>query len=363
MSVPWQPVPRPAALTCLELCAGAGGQALGLEQAGFSHSALVELDTDACETLHANRPQWNVMNADVRMLGARHSERWRRCSLLAAGVPCPPFSLAGAQLGADDERDLFPDVISLISAIKPRAVLIENVKGLLQKKFSSYRHGILLALSELGYVAEWRLLYASEFGVPQLRPRAVLVALEADRFRHFTWPGAESGPDSTPLVGNVLRDSMASHGWEMADLWAKGAQRIAPPLCGGSKKHGGPDLGPSRARRAWAELGVDGSGVADRPPAPGTLLPVKLTVAQMALLQGFPPDWKFEGRKTSAYRQVGNAFPPPVARAVGSRIAAALTHMDNTDGACDKPQTGLKGARVSGTNRRPSALTMPGVST
>ncbi|MFF4348853.1 DNA cytosine methyltransferase [Streptomyces sp. NPDC001530] len=361
--MPGQPVTRPATFTCLELCAGAGGQALGLEQAGFSHAALVELEADACETLRANRPQWNVMHSDIRTLDAVYTDRWSRCSLLAAGVPCPPFSLAGAQLGANDERDLFPAVISLVSAIKPRAVLIENVKGLLQKKFSGYRHGILLALSELGYAAEWKLLYASEYGVPQLRPRAVLVALEADTFRHFAWPEALSGPDSTPLVGNVLRESMASHGWELADLWAERAQRIAPTLCGGSKKHGGPDLGPSRARRAWAELSVDGSGVADRPPTPGTPLPVKLTVAQMALLQGFPPDWKFKGRKTSAYRQVGNAFPPPVARAVGDRIAAALAHIDSADGACDKPQTGMRGARASGTSRRPSALTMPGVST
>ncbi|MFD9329126.1 DNA cytosine methyltransferase [Streptomyces sp. NPDC060065] len=336
---------------------------MGLEQAGFSHAALLELDADACRTLRANRPQWEVMHSDIRTLDAAHTNRWRRCSLLAAGVPCPPFSLAGEQLGADDERDLFPTVISLVAAVKPRAVLLENVRGLLQKKFSDYRRGVLRALFQLGYIAEWKLLYASEFGVPQLRPRAVLVALEPDTFRHFTWPEAESGPGNTPLVGNVLRESMASCGWELADLWSEGAQRIAPTLCGGSKKHGGPDLGPSRARRTWAELGVDGSGVADMPPAPGTPMPVKLTVEQMALLQGFPPDWRFEGRKTSAYRQVGNAFPPPVAQAVGSRIAAALTHIDRTEGACDSPQTGMKGATASGTIRRPSALTTPRVST
>ena len=357
-----QPAARRAALTCLELCAGAGGQALGLEQAGFSHAALVELDADACKTLRANRPHWKVMHSDICTLDPMYSERWRRCSLLAAGVPCPPFSLAGAQLGADDERDLFPAVLSLVSAVKPRAVLIENVRGLLQKKFADYRSGILLALSELGYIAEWKLLYASEFGVPQLRPRAVLVALEPDGFKNFAWPEAESHPGSTPLVGNVLRDSMASRGWELADLWAEQAQRIAPTLCGGSRKHGGPDLGPSRARRTWAELGVDGSGVADMPPAPGTPLPVKLTVAQMALLQGFPQDWKFEGRKTSAYRQVGNAFPPPVARAVGGRIAAALTHTDSGEGTCGSPQMGMRGATASRTNRLPSALTTPVVS-
>ncbi|MCX4908399.1 DNA cytosine methyltransferase [Streptomyces sp. NBC_00878] len=341
---------------CLELCAGAGGQALGLERAGFSHAALVELDTDACQTLHTNRPGWNVVQADVRSLSAAAITRGRRISLLAAGVPCPPFSLAGKQLGADDERDLFPAALTLIAAIKPRAVLLENVKGLLQAKFAAYRSGVLQALTALGYRAEWRLLYARDFGVPQLRPRAVLVALEPNSFKRFRWPDRESSPGETALVGSVLRDSMASRGWELADSWAQQAQQIAPTLCGGSKKHGGPDLGPSRARQAWAAIGVNGSGVADAPPAPGDPLPVKLTVGQMALLQGFPPDWTFAGRKTSAYRQVGNAFPPPVAHGVGNRIAEAMEQADN-----DSPQTGISGKTSSGSSRRPSPLAMPGV--
>ncbi|MPY42080.1 DNA cytosine methyltransferase [Streptomyces phyllanthi] len=323
--------------TCVELCAGAGGQALGLERAGFRHETLIELDRDACRTLRTNRPQWNVMEADVRSVSAELISGGRAC-LLAAGVPCPPFSLAGKQLGADDERDLFPPVLSLISAIKPRAVLIENVKGLLQRKFAAYRSSVIQTLKSLGYTAEWKLLYARDFGVPQLRPRAVLVALEAHAFGGFQWPDGNSPVSGNALVGDVLRDSMGSRGWELADHWAQQARQIAPTLCGGSKKHGGPDLGPSRARQAWAKIGVNGSGVADAPPAPGDPLPVKLTVEQMALLQGFPPDWKFEGLKTSAYRQVGNAFPPPVAQAVGLKIAEAL-HKADASAASDTPQT------------------------
>ncbi|MFI7316207.1 DNA cytosine methyltransferase [Streptomyces venezuelae] len=314
---------------CIELCAGAGGQALGLERAGFGHEALIELDADACLTLRTNRPDWNVLRADVRALGATSVDGIRHSDLLAAGVPCPPFSLAGHQLGADDERDLFPHVLSLVAAIRPRAVLIENVKGLLQEKFSSYRTRIIHVLQGLGYTAEWRLLYARDFGVPQLRPRSVLVALEPRTFGHFQWPEGGLVPDDSMVVGSVLRESMASRGWELADLWAEQAQKIAPTLCGGSKKHGGPDLGPTRAREAWAKLGINGSGVADVPPAPGDLLPVKLTVSQMALLQGFPPEWKFEGGKTSMYRQVGNAFPPPVAQAVGREIVNALDRADS----------------------------------
>ncbi|MFJ7048855.1 DNA cytosine methyltransferase [Streptomyces sp. NPDC101112] len=342
---------------CLELCAGAGGQALGLERAGFFHEALVELDSDACQTLRTNRPGWNVVQADVRSLDPASITDGQQISLLAAGVPCPPFSLAGRQLGADDERDLFPATLALISAIRPRAVLLENVKGLLQKKFSAYRSGILEALGTLGYHAEWQLLYSRDFGVAQLRPRAVLVALESPAFKHFQWPGKDCAPSQISFVGDVLRDSMASGGWELADAWAQQAQQIAPTLCGGSKKHGGPDLGPSRARRAWAAIGVNGSGVADAPPAPGDRLPVKLTVGQMALLQGFPPEWRFEGGKTSAYRQVGNAFPPPVAHGVGARIAHALDQDDDVS-----PQTGMNGKAASGRSLLPFPLTKPGVS-
>lgn len=348
-------------LRCIEICAGAGGQALGLERGGFEHAALVEVDTDAVKTLRTNRPHWNVLQADVRSLTARDlSADGESIALLAAGVPCPPFSLAGKQLGADDERDLFPIMLALAASLHPQAILIENVKGILQAKFDSYRTAVLQQLESLGYVTSWRLVRACDFGVPQLRPRAVLIAMRPAAFARFTWPEPTTCPDTAPSVGRVLYDSMASLGWELAREWADSAMRIAPTLCGGSRKHGGADLGPSRARQAWAELGVNGSSVADAPPLPGTPLPVKLTVAQMALLQGFPPDWAFAGRKTSAYRQVGNAFPPPVAEAVGRSIATALTQTVST--AEDRsPHTGWLGSEPSGKSIRPVPVEIPGM--
>src|SRR5262245_48553973 len=115
-------------LTSIEICAGAGGQALGLEQAGFKHAAVVELDRHACATLRRNRPFWNTIQEDLTT--------WRavpyrgRVDLFAGGVPCPPFSKAGKQLGADDDRDLFPTALRLIRECQPRAVLLENVRGL-----------------------------------------------------------------------------------------------------------------------------------------------------------------------------------------------------------------------------------------
>ncbi|MFF4095788.1 DNA cytosine methyltransferase [Streptomyces sp. NPDC001834] len=333
-----QPFFRP---TCIEICAGAGGQALGLERAGFEHTLLVEMDQDAVQTLRANRPHWNVLSADVRGLSSDSLNPGNHgIGLLAAGVPCPPFSLAGEQLGPADERNLFPDLLRLSAALQPHAVMVENVKGILQPKFDSYRSAVLQELSDQGYRTSWRLLRACDYGVPQLRPRAVLVALRSDAFAQFSWPEPTACPDTAPAVGTVLYESMASRGWELAEQWASGAMRIAPTLCGGSRKHGGADLGPSRARHAWAKLGVNGSSVADEPPLPGSSLPVRLTVAQTALLQGFPADWKFTGRKTSTYRQVGNAFPPAVAEAVGRSITQALSQAGSAVQSCIPEPTG-----------------------
>jgi DNA (cytosine-5)-methyltransferase 1 len=307
-------------LTCLEICAGAGGQSLGLEQAGFAHLAAVEIDPDACQTLRLNRPRWRVEETDVREFSGLPL---RGVDLLAGGVPCPPFSIAGKQLGADDERDLFPQALRLVQECEPAAVLLENVPGLSAAKFAPYRERVLARLGELGYAADWQVLNACEFGVPQLRPRFILVALRPAAHAEFAWPRMREAP---PTVGETLRDLMAAGGWPGADDWARQASGIGPTLVGGSRKHGGPDLGPTRAREAWLKLRVDGKGLADAPPGPRdpSHHRPRLTLPMAAAVQGFPPDWRFWGRKTASYRQIGNAFPPPVARAVGTSIRAAI---------------------------------------
>jgi DNA (cytosine-5)-methyltransferase 1 len=119
---------------------------------------------------------------------------------------------------------------------------------------------------------------------------------------------------------------MAENGWHGAEAWAAKASKIAPTIVGGSKKHGGPDLGPTRAKRQWRELSVDGIGIANSAPAPETPFDhiPRLTVQMVARIQSFPDSWEFTGGKTAAYRQVGNAFPPNVARMMGMAIKAAL---------------------------------------
>ena len=306
-------------LTSVEICAGAGGQALGLAMAGFAHEALVEYEQEYCEILKRNRPEWNVICGDVHKFDGT---QYRGVDLLAGGVPCPPFSVASKQLGEEDERDLFPEAIRLVNEIHPRAVMLENVRGLLDPKFSDYREHILSSIESLGYKVYIKLLYACDYGVPQFRPRVVIIGIRKDIKKKFEYPKRRLVEPKT--VGETLKDLMGSNGWLGLEEWVKGANKIAPTIVGGSKKHGGPDLGPARARIAWSELGVNGNGIANAAPSVDFVGNPKLTKEMLALIQGFPPEWVFGEKKTLACRMIGNAFPPPVACAVGKEIRRVL---------------------------------------
>jgi DNA (cytosine-5)-methyltransferase 1 len=317
-----------SSLRVVDICAGAGGQSIGLHRAGFVHALAVELDAYASQTLRDNT-DWKVAEGDVADPSVWNPMDYQGVDLLAGGVPCPPFSIAGKQLGSSDERDLFAWAVEQVGVIRPRALLLENVRGLAANRFAAYRQRVLDRLAEFGYVADWRLLHSADFGVAQLRPRFVLVAMLPEDAAYFRWP--EPMSERVP-VGETLRDLMAANGWAHVDDWVAMANKIGPTLVGGSKKHGGADLGPTRAKSAWAAMGVDGRGIADAAPAADAPHPAvqapKLTIEMVARLQGWRDEfeWKFAGRKTAQYRQIGNAFPPPVAEAIGKAIRDALDH-------------------------------------
>ena len=176
---------------------------------------------------------------------------------------------------------------------------------------------------KLGYKTHIQLLNASDYGVPQLRPRVIIIGVSDKLEDTFVYPFPHR--KDTLTVGETLYDLMVKNGWDGAKKWKEKAKDIAPTIVGGSKKHGGADLGPTRARMAWAELGIDGRGVADEPPTKGFVGMPRLTPRMIARIQGFPDYWSFGDRKTKACRMIGNAFPPPVARAVGERIMKVLT--------------------------------------
>ncbi|MGW0315489.1 DNA cytosine methyltransferase [Streptomyces flavidovirens] len=330
-------------LTSLEICAGAGGQAIGLEQAGFEPLALVEQNVHACDTLRLNRPSWTVVHGDIRDFHPQRDLGITEVDLLAGGIPCTPYSIAGKQLGSDDERDLLPEALRLTDSLRPRAVMLENVSALIKEsKFIDTRRILTRELVSMGYSVQMELLDAQHFGVPQRRLRAVIVAIRKDLSHGFHWPLGNW--ELPPTVGEVLEKSMASKGWQGAREWARLANGIAPTLVGGSMKHGGGDLGPDRAKNDWAKLAVNGNSLDDDVPGPDFALRhgvgekgregyPKLIASQAALIQGFPEDWEFAGGKTARYKQIGNAFPPPVARAVAASIAIALRRQPTDEAA------------------------------
>jgi DNA (cytosine-5)-methyltransferase 1 len=303
----------------LEVCAGAGGAALGFEAAGFEPVGLVEADSVACRTLRQNRPWWNVIEADLRSVnGAEFSG----VDLIAGGLPSPPFSVAGDQLGIEDERDVFPAALRIIKESRPIAIMIDNVKGFLSERFAAYRLNVISYLERLGYSCHIKLVNASDFGVCQSRPIAILVALLTERAPEFKWPDISRRAPKT--LGHLLYPLMTTRGWSGADQWREKASGVAPAIVGGSRKHGGPDLGPTRTKNSWAKLGINGLSLANEPPEKDFAGAPRLTIPMVAVLQGFPADWRFAGGKTQVYKQIAQALPPPVAEGIGRAIRNSL---------------------------------------
>lgn len=318
-------------LVFVDVCAGAGGLASGLESAGFSPALLLDNKPQACETLRANRPQWNVACEDlIDFLPEEHPEALD-VDLLSAGLPRVKASAAVGRGDSEPELRLLKAAVYLVHAVQPRALLLENMPALVDSPlYADIRSFIEAELTHLGYDFHWFMLNAADFGVPQERLQGVLVALKKPWARAFTPPMPTVGEHIS--VGRALRRSMGARGWPEADAWADQARAVAPTLVGGSDNRGGPDLGPTGTKRAWARMGVNAAAFADEVPGPDYVWPrstdvsemLKITVDQAAVLQSFPPEWQVTGRKTARYRQIGHATPPPVGRALGGAISAAL---------------------------------------
>lgn len=338
-------------LTVLELCAGGGGQAIGLHAAGFKHVGLVEWNATACATMSLNRPDWPVINADLRDVDY---ECFEGIDLIAGGVPCTPFSAQGLRGGRDDKRDMFMEALKIVRRVRPKAIMLENVLGLFHARHLPYRLEILSRLSRMGYEAEWREIEGAAFGMSQKRRRTILVGMRKNAMHRFRWP---EPLDVVPrTVGETLRDLMVANGWQHVDDWALKANGYCNTVVGGSDLKTSPDLSRENGRRGWLGLAVNPNGVAaeapgsDQGPAgkPGDPGDVKtfprLTLRMLARLQEFPDEWQFSpsprwkvtdgfdsrgdmprGSPMPTFRQIANAFPPSLARAMGIQIRRALS--------------------------------------
>ncbi|MFJ2895724.1 DNA cytosine methyltransferase [Streptomyces sp. NPDC087218] len=318
-------------LTFVDVCSGGGGLALGLEQSGFEPRLLLDDDELAITTLRTNRPRWNVLHTDLLDFDPAEHPVSHDVDLLSAGLPRVKSSATVGRADSQVEERLLEATIYLVHAIRPRAVLIENVPGLAHSsRYQQFRDFARTELTHLGYACSWFVVNAVDFGVPQNRRQGLLMAVERQHAESFRVPAPTVQQPTT--VGDALGPSMASRGWQDAVRWAAQADQPAPTLVGGSKNRGGADLGPTGAKRKWATMGVNGHTVGDEVPdadfvwAPerGKDNMVKITPEQAALLQGFPDSWEIAGRKTARYRQIGHATPPPVGKALGRAVAAAL---------------------------------------
>lgn len=332
-----------AALQSLEICAGVGGLAHGLENAGFNPVALVEQDVESCDALRRNRPDWNVVVMDANEFDPYGLPVAFNVDLLSAGLPRVSAAGAGPHGTVDEGRELINCAVCLVGSVQPRAVLIENLPKIVDgADFTGDREEIRKELEHLGFRLHWQVLNAKDFGVPQDREHGFLVALKEDVADGFQWPTPEN--DEPIHVGDALHASMVERGWAHADTWRDHARRPAPVLVGGSRRHGGADLGPSRTKAIWRRLGINAKTVADAGPTPRSRETTKwdlsdkpwdpegedqalpaLTLEQIALLQGFPGNWILPAGKTNAYGQLAQAVPPPLAEAVGRQIFRALS--------------------------------------
>ena len=318
-------------LASIDVCSGAGGLALGLERAGFDPVLLLDNKPVACETLRRNRPAWNVLEMDLVDFDPIEHPVSYDVDLLSAGLPRVKSAATKKRVETGLELRLLKATVLLAHAVQPKALLIENMEELVESpEFGEVRDYIQSELVHLKYRFHWFVLNAADFGVPQDRKQGVLVALKDRFFDRFHPPSATVTRHVT--AGEALLSSMSARGWPGAEEWAAGANRVAPTLVGGSENRGGADLGLTGSKKVWAQMGINGGATSNEVPGPdgkqesdksGNPLK-KLTVEQTAVLQSFPEDWFFAGKKTARARQIGHASPPPVGEALGRAIAEAL---------------------------------------
>ncbi len=332
----------------IELFAGAGGLAIGLEKAGFQAVALNEIDKDACQTLRHNRPNWNVIESDISQIDFLGYEN---IDLLSGGFPCQAFSYAGKSLGFEDTRGtLFFEYARAIKQLQPKIFLGENVRGLLNHDNGKTLEVIKSVIEELGYtLINPQVLKAIFYRVPQKRERLFLVGIRNDliKYAQFTWPEPFSKimtvKDALKKGELYDRDCPLSEGQSYPQ---RKKEILAMIPAGGCWIDLPDDIQREYMQKSYF-LGGGKTGMArrlsyDNPSLTLTCSPAQkqterchpqetrpLTVREYARIQTFPDQWQFMGSMTSKYKQIGNAVPVNLALAVGKRLIALLNCIED----------------------------------
>ncbi len=326
--------------TSIELFAGGGGLALGMEKAGFRHILLSEIDSSACATLRQNRPEWNVLASDIHEVD--FTPYRGKVDFLSGGFPCQAFSYAGKRLGFEETRGtLFFEMARAVKETRPKVFMGENVRGLLTHDGGRTMDTIRGVISELGYtLIEPRVLRAIQYNVPQKRERLILVAVRNDLapFARFEWPCVCGGV-------RTLRDAFCKgtlYGTDVpsspGQAYPEGKRRVMELVPEGGDWRDLPEDIARGYMKGSYDLGGGKTGMArrlamDEPSLTLTCAPAQkqterchptetrpLTVREYARIQTFPDEWGFAGTVAAQYRQIGNAVPVNLAWAVGRAI-------------------------------------------
>lgn len=322
-------------IRALSLFSGGGGLDLGFALAGFDHVASYEILEDAAATLKKAQPDWDVRggeDGDVRSVAWR--KEWRgKVDVLHGGPPCQPFSAAGRQRGPNDTRDMFPIFVDAVLETNPAAFVAENVPALATPKFARYVDDTLLRPLGDRYAVEQFVLRAEHFGVPQVRRRVIFVGfrskIAAERFKIPAPRFAFGRQQELVLGGGGPQPGLgARNALGLPDI---GVDALAPTIRSSltGPRHTTSILSSTAARRVWERLQIWPNGVAGtRELARGFVAEnghFRLSVPDVALLQGFPEDWPFVGAVYMMLGQIGNAVPPPLGYAVACAVADALS--------------------------------------
>lgn len=328
-------------VTAIELFAGAGGLALGLEQAGIKTLEHVELDKACCETLKTNRPNWNVVCDDIHNVDFTAYKD--KVDIVTGGFPCQAFSQAGKRLGFEDTRGtLFHEFARCIKEVHPKIFMAENVKGLLSHDNGRTLATIVSVFEDLGYTIGNRkqILNACYYGVGQKRERIVIVGIRNDIDTTFSYPKPEN---KQTTLKEVLKDCPKSEGISYSEkkkkvfelvppggCWVDLPEEIAKEYMGKSYYSGGGRRGMAR-RISWDEpcltLTCSPSQKQTDRCHPDEARP--FTIREYARIQSFPDDWKFCGGIGCQYKQIGNAVPVELARRLGVQLIKAIKAIKN----------------------------------
>lgn len=336
----YAPAPEP---TCIELFAGAGGLALGIEMAGFNTIGLIEIDKDASDTLKTNRPSWRVINEDIAKISCLDLKKYfnlreGELDLLSGGAPCQSFSYAGKRLGLEDARGtLFYHYAKFLEQLQPKMFLFENVRGLLTHDRGRTYKTITDIFESTGYKIQKKILNAWDYGVAQKRERLITIGIRNDLVgkMRFDFPKPH---EYKPVLRDILLDCPKSEGTPYSDYKRKIFELVPP---GGYWRDIPEEIAKEYMKSCW-NMGGGRTGILrrlslDEPSLAVLTSPSQkqtdrchplearpFTVRENARCQSFPDEWKFCGSVGSQYKQVGNAVPVNLAFDVATEIRKAL---------------------------------------